>query len=79
MAQRTEREHNSLKADAFIRRICWNIVILADHIIHTIPCCDAPKIGTLWTERQWFIMDVDALAYIGSGILLVVAPGQRFG
>ncbi|KAG1888358.1 hypothetical protein F4604DRAFT_1092606 [Suillus subluteus] len=55
MAQRAELEQDSLKVDVFIRRVCWKIVALADHIIYTVPCRDTPKIGAL--DREAIVHD----------------------
>jgi hypothetical protein len=52
MTQRTELEDDSSKADTFIGCIIWKIVASFDHMIDTVwPCCDATKVGSLWTER----------------------------
>jgi hypothetical protein len=52
MAQRTDLDDDSSKVNAFIRCVYWKIVASADDILDTIwPCCDAAKVGAIWTER----------------------------
>ncbi|KAG2034640.1 hypothetical protein BDR03DRAFT_590684 [Suillus americanus] len=71
--QRTELEHDSAKADAFIGCVDWKFVVSWDHIIDPMVYADATKAGALCTEEEQLIAQLRGFVNVGGGRLVAQA------